>query len=267
MIKGLLAAGAFLAMLWVFLRWFESSNLYFPDRTLTAHPGSFGLAFEELDLTAADGVRLHGWWAPNAAESPAVIVCHGNGGNISHRLDKLMILRRAGASVLLFDYRGYGRSAGRPHEAGLYKDAEAAYDWLVETKGVPASRIVFYGESLGAAVALELALRRQGAGLIMDSSFTSTADMGRTIFPFLPMEKIVSQRYDNAAKIGRLKIPLLVMHSPQDDIVPFAMGKSLFDAAPAPKRFFEMKGNHNEGFLDSGKPYENALRDFLRSPR
>lgn len=263
MIKALAAGAAVLTLLWLFLRWFESVNLYAPDLTLTAHPGSYGLAYEELALEGG----LHGWFIPHASTSPVVLVCHGNGGNISHRLDKLMIFRRAAASVLLFDYRGYGRSPGRPHEEGLYKDAETAYDWLRMAKGVPPSRIVFYGESLGGAVALELALRRAGAGLILDSSFTSTVEMGKRIFPFLPVEWMVRQRFDNIAKIGRVKVPVLVMHSPQDDIVPFDMGRALFSAAPQPKRFFEMKGNHNDGFLDSEPAYGEAITDFLRTLR
>ncbi|MBI4678371.1 MAG: alpha/beta hydrolase [Elusimicrobia bacterium] len=252
--------------LWLGLRWFERANIYFPSRTLDMDPASAGLKFEEVRAETADGVAVHGWFVSDRPESPVLLFSHGNGGNISMRLDKLMIFRRAGASVLLYDYRGYGKSTGRPSEAGTYADADAVYDWLTRTKGTPPERIVFYGESLGAAVALDSALRHPCAGLIMDSPFTSVVEMGRRLFPFLPVRWMVRFRYDNLSKIARLDVPVLVMHSPQDDIVPFDMGRTLFDAAPQPKTFFEMKGGHNDGFLESGAAYGDAVRSFLSSP-
>jgi fermentation-respiration switch protein FrsA (DUF1100 family) len=250
-------------LLWLGLRWFERINLFHPSRSLEADPGALGLAFEDLRLAAADGTSLHAWFVPLEPDSPAVVFCHGNAGNISHRLDKLMLLRRAGASVLLFDYRGYGRSSGRPDESGTYLDAEAAYRWLAEQKKVPSGRIVIHGESLGGAVAMELALRRRAAGLILESTFTSVVEMCRHFFPFLPAGLVVRFRYDTLSKIPKLSCPLLVMHSPDDDIVPFAMGRRLFEAAPRPKGFFEMRGGHNDGFLDTGPAYERAVADFL----
>jgi len=245
------------------LRWFERANLFHPSRIMEADPSALGLAFEDLRLIAADGKSVQAWFVPLRPESPVIVFCHGNAGNISHRLDKLMILRRAGASVLLFDYRGYGHSSGRPDEQGTYLDAEAAYHWLVEEKKVPAGRIVIHGESLGGAVAMELALRRRVAGLILESTFTSVVEMCEHYFPFLPANLIVRFRYDTLSKIPRLSCPVLVMHSPDDDIVPFAMGRRLFAAAPEPKTFVQMKGNHNEGFLDMGPAYENAIAGFL----
>jgi fermentation-respiration switch protein FrsA (DUF1100 family) len=250
-------------LLFLSVRRFESANLYFPDRALTAHPGSYGLAFEELDLLAQDGVRLHGWFIAREPGDPVILFCHGNAGNISNRLQKALIFRRAGASVLLFDYRGYGRSAGRPTEQGTYADAEAAYLFLSEKKNVPKDKIILYGESLGGGVAVETALRREAAGLILDSAFISTAEMARQIFPRLPVRWIISYKYDNLNKIPRLSLPLLVMHSPEDEIVPFAMGKRLFEAARQPKTFFEMKGDHNEGFLLTGEDYGRTVGRFI----
>jgi len=252
-------------LFWLGLRWFEKANLYFPSRSVAGDPGLLGLAFADLRLTAADGISVHGWFVPLRPESPVVLFCHGNGGNISHRFDKLLILRRAGAAVLLFDYRGYGRSSGSPSEEGTYLDAETAYRWLTEEKKVPPGRIIVHGESLGGAVALELALRRRVAGLILESTFTSVVDMGRHVFPFLPIKHMVRFRYDSLAKIQRVSAPVLVMHSPHDDIVPYAMGRRLYEAAPQPKTFCEMTGGHNEGFLDTGRAYEAALAQFLRS--
>lgn len=252
-----------LLLFWVGLRWFERINLYIPSRAITAHPGTFGLKYEDLRLKASDGPTIHAWFIPNGPQSPALLVSHGNGGNMSHRMEKLMIFRKAGASVLMYDYRGYGQSSGSPTEEGTYRDGEAAYLWLTQVKGVPPERIVLYGESLGCGVAAELALRRKAAGLILESGFTSTVDMARVILPFLPVSWMVLFRYDSLAKIPRIRIPLLVMHSPTDDVVPFPMGRQLFEAALEPKTFFELKGDHNEGFLETGKPYEEAIHRFL----
>lgn len=254
-----------LAAVWIFLRWFESANLYAPNRTLTAHPGTYGLKYENLSLTAEDGPKIHGWFIPRGAGDPVMLVCHGNAGNISHRLDKALIFRKAGASVLLFDYRGYGQSGGSPSEQGTYRDAEAAYAYLTETRGIAPERIVLYGESLGCGVAVELALKHKTAGLILDSAFTSTPDMAREIFGRLPLGLIIRFRYDNLSKIPRVSCPMLIMHSRQDDIVPFRMGQALFAAAPEPKKFFEMTGGHNDGFLETGQPYADAIAERLNA--
>jgi hypothetical protein len=193
----------------------------------------------------------------------AVLFCHGNGGNISHRLDKAARLRRTGVSLLFFDYRGYGLSEGAPSEQGTYQDAEAAYQWLLQ-RG--AKGVVFYGESLGCAVATEMARRHPEArGLILESPFTSTVAMAQLIFPRLPVSWILRYRYDNLAKIPGLRMPLLILHSPQDEIVPFAMGKRLFAAAPEPKRFVEMAGGHNDGYIDFGERYAAEVKRFLDS--
>jgi fermentation-respiration switch protein FrsA (DUF1100 family) len=250
-------------LLWLGLRWFERANLYFPSRTLEADPGLLGLPFEDLRLTAADGTSLHAWFVPLKDDSPVILLCHGNAGNIAGRLDKLLALRRAGASVLFFDYRGYGRSSGRPDEQGTYADAEAAYRWLCEVRKVPPEQVIIHGESLGGAVAVELALRRRAAGLILESTFTSIVDMCRHVFPFLPAGLVVRFRYDSLSKVPRLSTPLLLLHGPDDDLVPFAMGRRLFAAAPEPKTFVELKGGHNDGFLESGPAYERAIAGFI----
>jgi len=254
-------------LLWLGLRRLERTNLYFPNRNMEGDPSLLQLGFEDLRLTAADGTTIHAWYIPLRPDSPVVLFCHGNGGNISHRLDKLLLLRRAGASVLLFDYRGYGRSSGRPDEEGTYQDAEAAYRWLSEVKQVPPARIVAHGESLGGAVALELALRRRVGGLVLDSAFTSVIEMGQRLFPFLPVALVARFRYDNLAKAHRLSCPVLLMHSPQDDIVPYDMGRRLFAALPQPKTFCELTGSHNEGFLESAAVYERAITGFLAGRR
>lgn len=249
----------------LFFHWFENANLYFPDRDFYATPRSIGLAFEEVDFPAADGTRLHAWFIPaDKPDAPVLLLCHGNGGNISSRVQKIRILHEIGASVFAFDYRGYGKSRGRPSEKGLYSDGEGAYRWLTETRKVPGSRLVAHGESLGGAVCLELAARHAFGGVILDSAFTSVVAMGKKVFPFLPVGLIVRQRYDNLEKLPKVRVPVLVLHSPQDDIIPYAMGQTLFEKANPPKEFAELKGDHNEGFLDSGPLYPAAISSFLQ---
>lgn len=240
--------------------------IYVPSRELLGDPRAAGLPFEEIAVKAADGPSIHGWFIPREPGDPVVLLCHGNGGNISHRLQKAVLLRKAGAAVALFDYRGYGRSTGKPSEQGTYRDAEAVYDWLAKEKKVPASKLVLHGESLGCGVAVELARARPAAGMILESGFTSTVDMGKRIFPWLPVKWLVSFKYDSLSKLSQVRCPILVMHSPQDDIIPYDMGRKLYDAAPQPKTFFELRGDHNEGFLLTGDPYVKALEKFLKKP-
>ena len=250
--------------LFLFFRWFENVNLYFPVRSVDVTPQVLGLAFDEAAFVAADGVRLQGWHVPSAKpDAPVVVFFNGNGGNIGHRLEKLAILHRLGLSVLLFDYRGYGASLGRPSEKGLYADGEAAYRYLRDVRKVPSERLIAHGESIGGAVALELASRLPVGAVILESAFTSVVEMGQRVYPLLPVGLLVRQRYDNLSRIGRIQAPLLVMHSSQDDIVPYEIGRRLFQSAPQPKAFAELRGGHNEGFLESGEAYPKAIRDFL----
>lgn len=253
-------AGMFL---WLGLRWFERTMLYAPDRTLWAHPYSYGIKFEEVYLRAADAVKVHAWWVPAEKVKPAILFCHGNAGNMSNRVDKIRIFHDLGASVMVFDYRGFGRSSGKPSEQGTYRDAEAAYEHLTKVRGVDPKDIVIYGESLGCAVAVEMAARRKAGALVIESPFTSVVDMGEVVLPWLPARWIVKFRYDNLAKIGKVACPLLVMHSPGDDIVPYAMGRKLFEAASEPKEFFALRGDHNEGFLTTGAAYGERLKKFF----
>ncbi|HBL19146.1 MAG: hypothetical protein A2X36_01590 [Elusimicrobia bacterium GWA2_69_24] len=275
-----------LGLLFGGLRWFERINIYFPSRELSLHPGSLGIPYEDVLFQSEDGLLLHGWFLDAAqpmpdkplpfrpplpaaeplqsksGRPPVLVLFHGNAGNVSNRIEKLAIFRKLGLSAFVFDYRGYGRSQGSPSEQGTYRDGLAAVDLLTRDMGYAPQELVYYGESLGCAVALETALRRPPQALVLDSGFTSTVEMGRRTFPFLPVRWMVRFRYDNLSKIGGLKVPLLVLHSPQDDIVPFDMGQANFAAAPRPKIFVETRGDHNEGFADT--PYwAQAIRDFL----
>ena len=191
-------------------------------------------------------------------------MCHGNAGNVSHRLDRALLMQsRLGADVLLFDYRGYGASEGSPDEEGTYRDARAAWCWLV-ARGAAPERVVLFGESLGSAVALQLALEVDARALVLESPFASVPAMARAVYPFLPVWPFVRTRYDNAAKIGRLRMPLLVLHGERDEVVPFAQGRRVFDAAPEPKRFFTIPGaGHNDTYAAGGDLYWRVLGDFL----
>jgi hypothetical protein len=238
--------------------------IYHPVRTIDQRPADIGLEYEDINFTARDGAKISAWYVPASGKgSGTIIFCHGNAGNIGHRLDKIAIFHGLGVGTLIFDYRGYGQSSGRPSEEGTYLDAEAAYDWLVKQKDILPGEIVAYGESLGGAVAAHLAARRQCGGLVLEGAFTSAADVGGRFLPFLPVRWIVGKKYDMASALAAARCPVLVIHTREDEIVPFDLGQRLFRQANEPKRFLEMTGSHNEGFLESQDAYVRGLRDWL----
>lgn len=243
----------------------ERRFIYFPMRELEVTPESLGVPFEDLWLVAEDGVRLHAWFLPVEAPRCTVLLSHGNAGNISHRLDRARLLQAAlRADVLLYDYRGYGRSDGAPDEEGTYRDARAAYRYLVDTRHVPPSRMILFGESLGCAVAVDLALTHPSRAVVLESPFASIRDMAGATLPWLPVGRFLRTKYDNLAKIGRLGAPLLVMHGDRDSVVPFEQGQRLFTAAPEPKRFYRIAGaDHNDTYLTGGSAYWAALSAFV----
>ncbi len=256
---------ALLALLWLFLRWFEWRNVFIPFGRPDSSPADVGLKFEDVTLTTADSVKLNGWYVPKPNAKLTVLFCHGNAGNIGHRLEKLAILNNADVNVFIFDYRGYGRSEGWPSERGTYNDALAAYDWLRREKSVAPERLVVQGESLGCAVAIELARQRPVGGLVLESAFASIPEMARAVYPWLPLHLICQIRYDSLSKIGSVKVPLLSLHSREDEIVPFSQAERLFAAAPGPKKLVELRGDHNGGFATSEAVYRAALAEFFRS--
>ena len=243
---------------------FEKHFIYFPTRDHEVTPSALGLPHEDVWLVAEDGVRIHGWYLPVPQARWVTIVSHGNGGNISHRLDRALLLQRhLRSSVFLYDYRGYGASEGSPDEAGTYRDARAAYRWLVEQKHVRPDELVIFGESLGSAVALELALERPAAALVLEAPFTSVPDVARRTI-FAPLAPFVRTRYESLARIPRLRMPLLVMQGDNDEVIPPALGRKLFDAAPEPKRYYAIPGaGHNDTYIVGGAAYWQALSDFL----
>ena len=244
---------------------FERRLIYFPFRTLEVTPKELGLRFEEARLVTEDGVTLHGWFLPVEGSRFTVLVCHGNAGNISHRLDRAMLMHaKLKTDVFLFDYRGYGLSQGAPDEEGTYRDARAAHRYLSTARGVPPGNLIIFGESLGAAVALQLALEVPARGLVLESPFTSVGDMARGVVPVLPLGRLLRTKYDNLGKVGGLRMPLLVLHGDRDTTVPFAQGRRLFEAAPEPKSFFVIRGAaHNDTYVAGGRAYLEVWRRFL----
>jgi hypothetical protein len=249
---------------WVFLRYFEHSHIYYPVRSIEFTPKDVGLDYQEVNFKSQDAPRLNGWFIPSPAARATLLFCHGNGGNISHRIEIIKLFHELGLNVFIFDYRGYGRSRGWPTESGLYNDAKAAYDYLISRPDVNKERIILYGKSLGGNVAIDLATRVEPACLISESAFTSSVDMAGALFPFLPAGLLVTQRYDAISKIPKIKIPKLIIHSLDDEIVPFQHGRRLFNAAALPKKFFQMHAGHNEASLLYKEEFKACLDSFLR---
>ncbi len=223
------------------------SLLYFPSRPILETPGEAGLEYRDLVLDTDDRERLHGWWIGARGESLGhLLLCHGNAGNIGDRVLHAELLTAGGFDVLLFDYRGYGRSSGRPSEEGTYRDARAALAWLLDQPEVDLSRLFYLGESLGGAVALDLALERPPAGLVLLSAFTGVREMSRLHYPFVPAV-LVPDVYPTLRRIRRLRAPLFVLHGDHDEIVPLSQGRTLFEVAPGPKRMHVFPGlGHND---------------------
>jgi fermentation-respiration switch protein FrsA (DUF1100 family) len=250
-------------LLVVFVYFIQGRMVYFPTKEIANTPLDIGLHFEEVILRTSDGINISAWFIPAQKERGVILFCHGNAGNISHRLDSIKIFHDLNLSVFIFDYRGYGSSDGSPSEKGTYRDAEAAFRYLVETRNIDPRKIVIFGRSLGSAVAAEIGFRFNSAALILESGFTSVADLGRKYYPYLPVKLLSRFDYSTARKVGRIDIPKLIIHSLDDDIVPFEHGEKLFAKAAEPKMFLQIKGSHNDGFAVSGKAYINGLNDFI----
>lgn len=235
---------------------------HIPGRELNTTPSDVELEYESVFFTTADGVKLHGWFLPAREPRMTLLFFHGNAGNISHRLASLVIFNRLNFDVLIFDYRGYGRSEGSPSEPGLYQDAMAALHYLQQQRGVALRDMVFFGRSLGGAVASWLAVRQPPRALIIEASFTSIPDLAAELYPLLPVRRLARLQYSTRDNLASICSPVLIIHSTGDEVVPFQHGQRLFAAAREPKRFLEIYGDHNSGFLTSGEIYLDAIDDF-----
>lgn len=243
-----------LASAWLYLN--QDNMIFLPDipsREVTRTPDqALNLAYEEHFVATSDGERLHAWFVPRVNSDSVILVCHGNAGNISHRMETIRNFHQLGFNVLVFDYRGFGKSSGTPTEQGTYLDAEAIWDWLL-ARGYRVGHIAIFGRSLGGGVAIELAVRKHAAALILESTFTSVADMGNIHYPWFPVRLLTRTHYDNLAKVERLQSPLLILHSPDDEMIPFSQGLALFERAGPPKRFVRLTGGHNYGFRQTSE--------------
>ena len=240
--------------------------IYFPDSTIQSNPSDWQLNYQEVWFETKDRIKLHGWFFPLSEGTPVILFCHGNAGNMSHRLENIRILLQHRLSVFIFDYRGYGRSEGKPSEIGLYRDGQAAYDHMVDALGIPPERIILFGRSLGAAVAVDLSLEKETKALIIESAFTSTRDMAKTLFLFKWIAPLLPTHFNNLEKITRVTVPKLIIHGEKDKIVPFSMGQTLFRAALQPKYFLPLrKAGHNNTWSMDEITYFKTLANFAQA--
>ncbi|HJP45522.1 MAG TPA: alpha/beta hydrolase [Arenicellales bacterium] len=249
----------------IFLYFYQPRLLYLPGlptRELVATPKQIGLEYQEIRITTQDDVALSGWFLPHQQPRATLLFLHGNAGNISHRLESLDIFHHLGLAVLIIDYRGYGQSSGRPSEEGTYQDAAAALRYLGQ-RGVPPDRVVVFGRSLGAPIAAWLASREPVAALIVESAFASAPQIAAKLYPWLPVRWLTRFRYDTAGYAAKTSSPVLVIHSLEDDIIPFEQGRIVYDSLKGESEFLELTGGHNDGFLVSGARYTNGIDRFL----
>lgn len=258
------AAAAYLVGLLVLLLR-QDRFVYRPTSEIEQTPDAVGLDYDDVIFTGDDGLALSGWFVPAGVGVPVVLICHGNGGNIGHRLATLRILHGLGLSAMVFDYRGYGRSQGTPNEEGTYRDAMAAWQYLVQKRKIAPESIFLLGRSLGGAVAAQLAGRVHPAGLIVEGAFTSIGDLGQQMYPMFPVRRLLRYRYDTRDAIGRAGCPVLIVHSRDDEVVPLSHAHQLHAAAREPKRLVELEGPHAEAHVVSEPAYSAAVRSFVFS--
>ncbi len=255
-----------LILLIIFYPQIENFFVFHPETGFDKAPEQMGMQYEPVFFEAGDRTKLHGWFFPLPGKSPVILFCHGNAGNISHRLGNVQKLLSNGYQVFIYDYRGYGRSTGNPSRKGIYSDGLAAYDYLVKNRNIFPDRILLFGRSLGAAVAIEIAIQRPVNRLILESAFTSTKGIARTMPLFALISPFLPAHYNNLKKIERITVPKLIIHGNRDELIPFNMGRELFEAAPEPKAFYAIEGaGHNDTWLIGGSRYFETLKRFIQS--
>ena len=264
LIKSILSV---LILTWVILSFMvfinQNALIYVPSKKYLNTPEYYNLKYENYILSTKDGERINSWFIPHSNPRATLLFLHGNGGNISTRLDSINIFHKLGLSVFIIDYRGYGSSSGVPSEEGTYIDAESAWLFLKNKKHINENDIIIFGRSLGGAVAIWLAHKYRSSALIVESSFTSIIDMGRHNYPYLPISLLAKIKYPSDERISRIEVPKLFIHSKDDDIVPYKFGKKLYDLAIQPKSFLDINGLHNNGFLVSGDVYIDGIDNFF----
>jgi fermentation-respiration switch protein FrsA (DUF1100 family) len=243
----------------------DRTFLFYPRPEWVATPEDGGVLFEDLMLTTEDGTAISAWYVPaRDPAAPVLLFCHGNAGNISHRVHNLVLLNRIGISSLIFDYPGFGRSGGHPLEAGVYQSAQTAYRYLRDERGVPDRKIVLFGRSLGAAVAVELAAGGHGRALIIECAFTDLYEMGRHLYPALPMPRRLERKYPTAGRLAEVRMPVLIIHGEADRLVPLSMARRLHQLARRPKEFYLIPGaGHDDTLIVGGGDYGERIRSFV----
>ncbi len=254
-----------LLLLNVLMYFRQPHMIFFPLSELDQTPADWDLEYEDVTLGTADGVQLHGWYIPERNSELVLLFFHGNAGNISHRRDSIELFHHLGLNVFIIDYRGYGKSEGRPSEQGLYRDASAAWHYLTEKKGFDPDHVVIFGRSLGGAAAAKLASSVQARGLILESTMSSARDFARAVFRILSRLVVVRYEFNIAQLVRSVHYPVLVLHSPEDEIMPFHLGEKIYDLANQPKHFVRMRGDHNNGFLLSQPEYQQELDRWLKT--
>ncbi|MGM0597987.1 MAG: alpha/beta hydrolase [Myxococcota bacterium] len=262
----LILAPVLYIILVVFVYYYQNNLLYYPESGIAATPENYGLDWENIYFETADHIKLNGWFLPGKNSEEVILLSHGNAGNISNRLPLLRLLNTLGINIFIYDYRGYGRNEGSPGEAGLYLDIEAAFSYLQETKNFKPKQIILMGRSLGGGVTGHLAARERVKGVILESTFTSVPNLAADLYWFLPVRQLCKNNFATINKVARIKSPLLIIHSREDELIPFEHGQKLFEKATEPKSFLAITGSHNQGSLNSKKEYITALKSFIQNP-
>ena len=239
--------------------------IFYPMDELYQTPANWSLEYEDVSFKTADDIQLHGWYIPHSESQQVLLFFHGNGGNISHRRESIEIFHRLGLNVFIIDYRGYGQSKGKPSEQGLYQDAAAAWRYLTEVRGFDPDDILIFGRSLGGAVAAKLAAGVQARGLILESTMSSAKEFAREVFRILSRLVVIRYDFNTAQHVQGVNYPVLVLHSPDDEIMPFHLGWKVYELANQPKHFVHMRGDHNNGFLQSQPEYQQQLDHWLKN--
>jgi fermentation-respiration switch protein FrsA (DUF1100 family) len=242
---------------------FQTRLIYYPSRDYFATPADVGLAYEDLTLKTRDGVSIAAWFVSRDDAKATILFCHGNAGNLSNRLHAIKLLHEMEYNVLIFDYRGFGRSEGRPGEKGTYLDADAAWEYLIETRAERPERVVVFGRSLGGAVAIELARRHRPAALVVESTFTRMNVIAGRHYPFLPTKLLLLHRYDSINKVPAITCPKLFLHGADDRLIPLADARRLYEAAIPPKQFIETPGGHNRSGFTYQDKYAQQAAAFI----
>ncbi|RJP29154.1 MAG: alpha/beta hydrolase [Candidatus Omnitrophota bacterium] len=253
---------AVFCLVFVYVKYVEYKGIFYPSKDILAYPSSSGIPFEDIMITTEDNLKINGWFLQNPKAKYTLLFLHGNAGNIGDRIDKIGMLYELGLNILIIDYRGFGKSEGKPSESGLYKDASASYHFLVNKRNIAADEVILYGESLGTAVAVDLASKNKVKALILEGAFSSGKDMAKEIYPFLP-RIIFSNSYNSLAKVRGAKMPKLFIHSREDEIVPYRLAQKLYGVSSFPKKIVSINGPHNESFLISFPEYKKAIKEFI----